>query len=425
MEIRNYCYTRGEFPDYRNFAIPDNLNSKEIETVKMIVKPIVDSPSALTEPVWVLYKTNKIIVWGICCFNNELSNQYHIDGAKRQVTGFFAISISDYSIVELSLPFDISFFKELYKTDVEPYWFCRENEDHTSHKNNLGNDFYRSIKASENKYLSLLNTDLFVSKRFGESNIEGVLSSALTVDTISLVVGYDGTINAPNAKVPVMNSIMEGAREKVVPVKRTCPECGKMVSHFMSSGICDKCEERKKVIDRPTDSDMDSKKLDRIKRKLRDCQYDIEEKEKTIKRLNRRIKILWILCGLLLIICLWLFKRSDIRLNPLFASERPSALKTSFIDAQEPHIFLNVDSSTVDVPAEGQDSLTVGWKTNCPQVEAETNGVDWVNIVNKTKDSVFLCIQRSKSSAERVAYLFLSTSEGNKRTIEIHQQAAQ
>ena len=120
-----------------------------------------------------------------------------------------------------------------------------------------------------------------------------------------------------------------------------------------------------------------------------------------------------------------MFKRSDIRLNPLFASEQPSAHQSSFIDVQEPRFFLNVDSSAVDILAEGHDSLAVGWKTNCPQVEAKTNGVDWVNIVHKTKDSVFLCIQRSKSSAERVAYLFLSTPEGNKRTIEIHQQAAQ
>ena len=33
MIIQNYCYTRGFYPDYRDFAIPGNINFEDIEEV--------------------------------------------------------------------------------------------------------------------------------------------------------------------------------------------------------------------------------------------------------------------------------------------------------------------------------------------------------------------------------------------------------
>lgn len=429
MKIQYYCYTRGDKPDYRDFVVPNNLQGSDITAVRGIVKSVLESD--LKEPVWILYKTTDIVIWGVCCRNSLLSKLYNSDEKSRAVNGFFSIVISDFSVWDLRIPYDLSYFKKLYENEVVPHWFCGQGESFS----NLGRDIYDGIylfiNASKNEFISHLNADIFLSKRLGLSTIEGVIASALTLDTVTLAVGYDGTNDISNTKAIFMNSIVPGKKEKIVPVKRACPMCGKLVTHYTDSGICDECtpktEQNSPPIDAVKDQNMKYKdeELIEIKRQLRDCRLEIVEKDKKIKKQNRQIQIMWIVCGLLLLLCLWLFNHSDIRINTDLASNRTASQQSTSKDFKQDTLFFKIDSQKVEVMAERQDSVVVNWRTNYPNVEVKLSDVDWAKITHKTMNSVILSIQANESPNARLAQIKVKPSGGKEITIKLFQKSAE
>lgn len=430
MKIQNYCYTRGLYPDYRDFAIPSNICGKDVDNVSEMVRPIISSP--LDNPVWVLYKTANVIVWGICCQNKYLSDLYK-DEVGRPVKGFFAISISDFADKELLLPFDALYFKEIYKNEVEPYWECYEGKQHQSCSNKIVDGKYHSIRISKGKDFLQLNTNPFFTKRLGTSDIEQVISAALSEEMISLAVNYDATVfaNSSNIKFPLMNCIVMGAEECSVPLKRACPSCGRLVSHYTDRGICDECAKKAEQDSNPFETDknnnMENKEqeLTVLKRQVRDCRLDIEEKDKKIKKQNRQKKILWIICGVLLLLSLWLFKNSNIKIKTDFASRQSIYQEMAADKHQEPDFFLDVDSQKVEVMAEGQDSVVVGWRTNYSNVEVKMPDVDWAEITQRTKNGLILSIKANESPYIRVAQIKIKPTDGKFKTIEIYQKSAE
>ena len=391
MKIHHYCYTRGEKPDYRDFIIPGNICYKDMMAVRDLVKPILayvfTSDQLSHPPIWVLYKTTDVVVWGVCCWNKDLSpQQCNTDEKGRNVRGFFSVVLSDFSVFDLRIPYDISYFEKLYEEEVCPHWFCSDGE------------------------------------QFGCTGRD-----LLTLDTITLAIGYDGTDNISNTKVIFMNSILPGKKEKTVPVKRPCPSCGKLVSHYSYSGICEECTGKtvqvKTIIDIDKEKDMEQE-FTELKRQLRDCHFEIDEKDKKIKRQNRLIKVLWIACGLLLILSLWLFKNSNIKINTDLASNSSAYREMVSNDNQEPELFLMIESQKVEVLAEGQDSVVVGWKTNYPKVEVKISEVNWAKITSNTNSSIILSIKANESPNERLAQIKIMPSGGKEKIIELHQMSA-
>ena len=425
MKIQNYCYTRGDKPDYRDFIVPDGIQGNDISAIRGMVRPVLESE--LKEPVWILYKTSKIVIWGVCCRNSLLSKRNN-DEKGRAVKGFFSIVLSEFSVWDLCIPYDLPYFERMYEHEVVPHWFCGQGEKFSSSGRDFYNGSYRFISASENEYRHLLNTDIFLSKRLDVSNVEEVIASALTLDTITLAIGYDGTDGISNANAIFMNSIMPGKKEKSVPVKRACPSCGKLVSHYTNHGICDECAQKAEQDSNPFDTDKEKnmeykeQELTELKRQVRDCRLEINEKDKKIKKQNRQIKILWIVCGVLLLLSLWLFKKSDIKINTDFASHQ-STYQMAADEHQEADFFLDVDSRRVEVMAEGQDSVVIGWRTNYPSVEAKMVDVDWAKITRETKNSVILSIMANNSPNTRVAQIKIKPSGGKLTTVEIYQMS--
>lgn len=429
MKIQNYCYTRGDKPDYRDFIIPNNTQGNDITTIRGMVRPVLESE--LKEPVWILYKTSKIIIWGVCCRNSLLSKQNNTDEKGRAVKGFFSIVLSEFSVWDLRIPYDVPYFERMYEHEVVPNWFCAQGENFSSSGRDFYNGSYRFISASKNEYTHLLNTDIFLAKRLGISNIEEVIASALTFDTITLTIGYDGTDGFSNTNAIFMNSIMPGKKEKSVPVKRACPSCGKLVSHYTNHDICDECAQKAEQDSNPFETDkninMENKEqeLTVLKRQVRDCRLEIEEKDKKIKKQNRQIKILWIICGVLLLLSLWLFKNSNIKIKTDFVSRQSIYQEMAADKHQEPDFFLDVDTQKVEIMAEGQDSVVVGWRTNYSNVEVKMPDVDWVEITHRTKNGLILSIKANGAPNIRVAQIKIKPTDGNFKTIEIHQKSAE
>ena len=313
MEIRSYCYTRGDKPDYRDFSIPENLTKADKIAVKNLVLPILNGD--VEKPVWVLYKTPEVVVWGICCNNGKLSNSYNKDEIGRKVKGFFALVISAYSNDRLIVPYDISFFENLYKKEVVPYWDCRKGESHQSQTSDISDISYHSVSAAENNYVHRLNTDEFQIKRLSDTNANQIIAAALTIDKVTLTIGYDCLDNTINNKTTFMNCVVDGKKERTVKVRRLCPICHRQVEHLVPNGICDACarqeREQHKLNQEGTngDDEMKDKMIEDLKRKLRECEFEMEEKNKTIKSQKRAVLFLAALCGLLLILSLWVIMK--------------------------------------------------------------------------------------------------------------------
>lgn len=438
MKIQNYCYTRGVERDYRNFIVPSILSASDIEVVSNLVKPILAcefTPNTLDTqpPIWILYKTSNVLVWGCCCWNRVLSslNQCNTDEKERQVRGFFSIVISDYAIQELKVPYDLSYFEKLYENEIVPHWFCGQGEKFSSSGSGFYNGSYRFISASENEYRHLLNTDIFLSKRLGVSNVEEVIESALTLDTITLAIGYDGTDGISNTNALFMNSIMPGKKEKSVPVKHACPSCGKLVSHYTSSGMCDECSNLpaggSTIIAPIQYGNMENKEqeLTELKRQVRDYRLEIDEKDKKIKKQNRQIRIFWIVCGILLLLSLWFFKNSDIKIDTSLANRQSTYQEKVADEHQEPDFFLDVDSQKVEVMAEGQDNVVVGWRTNYPNVEVKMSDVDWAEITDSAQNHVILSVKDNRTSNVRLAQIMIKPRGGQETIVEIYQKSAE
>ncbi len=116
-----YIYTRTKYHDFRL------VTSKSICAIPEYIKQIFHDVACtminvddkqLREPSWALVRKDGYTLWGMAILNEFLSEKNQ-DKTGRPVRGFFGF-ISDNQIS--SLPYSISYFKEIYKTYVMPIW---------------------------------------------------------------------------------------------------------------------------------------------------------------------------------------------------------------------------------------------------------------------------------------------------------------
>lgn len=317
MRIECYCYTRGEQPDYRDFCIPTNVGQKIVSALHNMVVPVLERK--LDTPRWILYKKQDVVVWGICCENELLSSSCYVDIKGRPVKGFFAFVCSDIDEGNISIPsFDISSFKDLYEKEVASYWNCLEGDSHKSHVHSFNVDGMQRICARNNEYSVALNTNAFQCVSLGYGNKHEVVAAALSFPEISLLIDNEDLAEAIGKKEPFMNCFSSRVAKKVVKVKRICPQCHKYVDEFTGNGICPECEKANNRTEEDTRHiepyDMEHKELKQLEKKLRDCEFYIEESNKALIKERRVNRILLIICGifLLLIAYLWHNSKSNI-----------------------------------------------------------------------------------------------------------------
>ncbi len=308
MKIEHYCYTRGLGMDYGHFALPDNISLESIDSIQHASSYLLGDRAKvnLDVPKWILIKGKDLIVWGICCNNKILCNEKHLDPGNRSVRGFFAMIISDYSMEDdIRLPFDINYFKQLYATEVEPYWDQRRGHINTSTGYLSGE--YSFIKPSVQIPSGLLNEDIFRCRSLGDMNRCEIISSALALEDITLMIDNDDIGQAANSKAPFMNCVSASAEPGEFSVSRPCPKCGTLVDCFQENGICIDCKQKEDdayIIDIEIDDEMDEKlrnELDNANRRIQDLESHVEYQIKMLKKRDLMIKFL---IGALLIFAL-------------------------------------------------------------------------------------------------------------------------
>lgn len=287
--------------DYGAFSDSTCLSQKVRNEIRYKILALLGNGSHdLKIPKWILLKDEENIIFGVCCENRILTEgDKWVDNKSRSIRGFFAIILSDYNIIEVKLPFDITYFKKLYLLEVEKFWYQRML--HTNQITDYISGDYNYIKATKNSYTSTLNTNIFKCKSLGNENREEVLASALNFDNISLLIDNDNIEQATNKNSPFMNCLSANVQTGGYAVKQKCSKCGKFVSAFVEKEICIECKENEDII---IEEEKMNRKLEeelgKANHKIETLESMIEYKTRCLKNKNTLIKILLIIIVLLL-----------------------------------------------------------------------------------------------------------------------------
>lgn len=399
MLIQNYCYTRGLEPDYRDFVTATNLPVSMLSKIRSMIKPIIEED--LSTSRWILFKERDVIVWGICCKNELLSDNCFTDIKGRKVKGFFSIVMSDYKDEELSVPYNTEYFKQLYQREIEPYWECSEGTSHASSPNLNIIDLHETIQANKNTGKIDLNNNEFLCKALGHVNAKEAIATALGFDNMSLVVGCESFDESYKSEENFKNCITIDYREELHAVQRRCPKCKKMVSFFTEQGICSECSSKNNIIvDTKEINEMDQNQYKKLERENRDLGFKINELSKQFKKTDRRLKIMTIICGLLVLILLLLLLS---RLNSKSGNGDFSFnnhTDTIYVNSSEQFDF-DLLSRQIRIPSNGKEAVSVMWRTNIPKIDFVIDNKDWITFKSKDNNRIILDILENPTQQER------------------------
>lgn len=310
MKIQHYCYTRNSQIDYGDFILPDISRSKVDYVKKKVLSITGDLNPDLTVPKWILIKYEDAVVWGCCCWNSLLSQEKFKDSLGRPVYGFFSIIITDYLVSEIKLPFDFGYFKKLYSKEIEPYWDASERRKSDAVLS-FQNEF-KYIQACHNSYRGLLNTDIFRCQSLGNIDKEGVIAAALTLENVSLLIDNDNLEQATNKMGSFMNCLTPSVNFGVYTVRQQCPKCGKYVSFFTATGVCQECKEAENVkgdeIKKEKDTDKHIRmELEKARNRISELESEVLMAGVKLKKKNGWIIALAIVSVMLLIQLLYAY----------------------------------------------------------------------------------------------------------------------
>ena len=393
MKIQHYCYTRAKFLDYCVFSRPSNLNQSAIKEIKSKVLSVTDSiESKLSTPKWILIKTPEYVVWGVCCLNRILSEEYNCDYSGTPISGMFAVVISEYDNIQL--PYDVEYFRRLYELEVSKFW--TRKEAHICQVDEFIPGNFNFIRAIQNSNASIINTDPFKCLSLGTINKEDIISAALTLDNVSLLIDNDNIEQATNKQGAFMNCLSPSVASGSYAVKQLCPKCKEYVSAFTFSGVCYTCQEKEQeriVTIKKEEEDMDKqlrRDLEEANSKILYLQYDIEEAKKKIKKKDLLLKILLVVI-LLLLLTLSYLCRDSFSLN-LFGNDNEQSLHSEMSNnlsskPMETDTYRLFTNHEIVVGMAGNDSLVVEYDKTYANINFTPN-VDWVKVISKTPNLI-------------------------------------
>lgn len=419
MEIRSYCYTRGLEPDYRDFVNASNLPMSVLAKVRSMIKPIIEEN--LSTPRWMLVKEDNVIVWGICCMNELLSIKSHSDIKGRKVKGFFSIVLSDIDGDEVSVPYSVEYFKQLYQKEVEPYWECAEGSSHKSSSASSYNGIKEIIYANEKPGIIEINDNQFLCKALGNVNVKDAIGTALCHNSTSLIIGCESFMEAYTSEENFLNCITYDSKDGLHAVQKRCPKCHKMVSFFTEEGVCSDCHttiSNTENIIETTDMEQNEYKI--LKRKYRDLELMLNDLSKKNKKTDRRLKFMTIICGILILVLLF-FVLGKINANNS-GSQLLSNNSTDTIYINQPIQYdFNLMTKQLRVPSEGKEAVTITWESNIPRLNFSIGNQEWVTIKSKDENRLILNVSKNTAQQERMAKVIFQLGE-KKDTVLLIQE---
>lgn len=218
MKPEYFIYTRNSESDYKLVYSPsESLCPKEtrlfyLKQARGAVN--IDTYTLdLEQPKWIFSKKGDSILYGIAVLNSVLSESSNTDYTGTPVRGFFGM-VFDANCLEY-IPYDIAFFKDMYKRLIVPLW----NTTNAEFKKNgveigLRLEDYSSITRYDHQIQ--INEDIERSVILGCHEVKDVLEQVMCITSdVSLITGLSDKSHAFDVEYKYMNSIVEGVNERL------------------------------------------------------------------------------------------------------------------------------------------------------------------------------------------------------------------
>lgn len=245
-----FCYTRTKNIDYRNvYGVDASICPQPIQDIFLGRISVLLNNTAdenLKDPVYVYFRQDGIILYGIVCLNSVLSADYCLEKTNGRVRGFFGI-IEKVNDVAQAVPYSLDFYIKLYEKYIGSKW-----SSFTFHYNeNIELSIPIDVSDSVIKPLagSSLNNDLNICRVFLSPRLSNnLLSEALAYKgNMSIAIGISNKEQVTEDNFPLMNATLkndECRSYEDVAVYHTCSNCGRKVKQIHSNGLCTDCSEK-------------------------------------------------------------------------------------------------------------------------------------------------------------------------------------
>ena len=388
----------------------------------------------LKTPKWILYKDYNFLVWGLCCENRFIASDIQKTTHKnRPIRGFFGVVISNFTVEDLRLPFDINYFIQLYRNEVEKYWDQIELHQNQTIGYLLGK--YNFVSAAHNNYIELLNTDIFQCQSLGELDREGVIAAALTLNNVSLLIDNDNIEQATNRNGSFMNCLTSSVSFGLHHVKQQCPKCKKYVSSFMPTGVCFDCKEageatRRRIKKDEDDMDKQMKiELELAQNKIAELNSEVETNRLQLKKKDRVIKILAVILVGLLIALLYsqdsfslkLFeKKQETQNTPNGDSHNRDNGRHDNDYTHYQKASFTFHKSAINVEAGAYNKFPIKFQSNVDKFEIKSNA-DWIKILPTQMGLITIEIAANEQKESRKGEVIVTYGDSDTSSVVITQ----
>lgn len=245
-----FCYTRTKNIDYRNVygvdatICPQPIQDIFLGRISALLNKTADEN--LKDPVYVYFRQDDIILYGIACLNCVLSADYCLEKTNGRVRGFFGI-IEKVNDVAQAVPYSLDFYIKLYEKYIVPKW-----SSFTFHYNeNIEISIPIDVSDSVIKPIagSSLNSNLNICRVFLSSRLsKNLLSEALAYKgNTSIAIGISNKEQVTEDNFPLMNATLkndECRSYEDVSVYHICSKCGRKTKQIHHNGFCTECYEK-------------------------------------------------------------------------------------------------------------------------------------------------------------------------------------
>lgn len=317
-----FCYTRTKNIDYRNVygvdasICPQTIQDIFLGRISALLNNTADEN--LKDPVYVYFRQDGIILYGIACLNSVLSADYCLEKTNGRVRGFFGI-IEKVNDVAQAVPYSLDFYIKLYEKYIVPKW-----NSFTFHYNeNIELSIPIDVSDSVIKPLagSSLNNDLNICRVFLSPRLSPKwLSEALAYKgNMSIAIGISNNEQVTEDNFPLMNATLKNEECRSyedVAVYHICSKCGRRTKHIRYNGLCAECYKEQisvlhKIKDNPVISEAPQLFCNKCGKKAKElytekglCAECYKEYVVRIQKLRRNVGIiicLIIVVGLMLL----------------------------------------------------------------------------------------------------------------------------
>lgn len=204
MEQHLFVYSRTKYFDYRliyspnNQFVPDDIRWKFIDFIREVINEDDPLNGEIALPRWSFYKIGSYILWGIGCRNSFLGSQ-DSDYTGTKIRGFYGqiIKVSDFN--ELSLSFNLDYYKELYREKIVPVFETKRE----SEVNSIDSQWQPNLvltQVSKGSHLTLNANNKIIRILPYDSNVQEIVESALSFNEANFVCCLNNEGHAQKAE---------------------------------------------------------------------------------------------------------------------------------------------------------------------------------------------------------------------------------